>query len=111
MALKVATKRAPSDAELRDLKFAFASPNTSSRIPLSTKDLATVGIGAEPDERLIPVGTNGAGRGERIEPRRAADQVSVVASDAFFLSPTACSLHRGRRTAVIQPAARCRLMR
>src|SRR5438132_1803691 len=47
MTLKVATKRAPTEAELRDLKFAFrvAKPVKSNTI-VYAKDLATVGIGA-----------------------------------------------------------------
>ena len=33
--LKTVTKRAPTDAELRDIKFAFRSPSTSSPTPSS----------------------------------------------------------------------------
>ena len=47
MALKVATKRAPTDAELRDLKFAFrVAKHVKSNTIIYAKDLATVGIGA-----------------------------------------------------------------
>ena len=47
MTLKVATKRAPIDAELRDLKFAFrVAKHVKSNTIVYAKDLATVGIGA-----------------------------------------------------------------
>src|ERR1700756_3633495 len=47
MELKVATKRAPTDAELRDLKFAFrVTKHVKSNTIVYAKDLATVGIGA-----------------------------------------------------------------
>jgi len=47
MALKVATRRAPSDAEMRDLKFAFrVAKHVKSNTIIYAKDLATVGIGA-----------------------------------------------------------------
>ncbi len=47
MPLKVATKRAPSDAELRDLKFAFrVAKHVKSNTIVYARDLATVGIGA-----------------------------------------------------------------
>ena len=47
MTLKVATKRAPTDAEMRDLKFAFrVAKHVKSNTIVYAKDLATVGIGA-----------------------------------------------------------------
>ena len=47
MTLKVVTKRAPTDAELRDLKFAFrVAKHVKSNTIVYAKDLATVGIGA-----------------------------------------------------------------
>ena len=47
MTFKVATKRAPADAELRDLKFAFrVAKHVKSNTIVYAKDLATVGIGA-----------------------------------------------------------------
>src|SRR5579864_5204197 len=47
MALKPVTKRAPSNAELRDLKFAFrVAKHVKSNTIVYAKDLATVGIGA-----------------------------------------------------------------
>src|SRR5436190_4586698 len=47
MTLKVVTRRAPDDAELRDLKFAFrVAKHVKSNTIVYAKDLATVGIGA-----------------------------------------------------------------
>ena len=47
MTLKVATKRAPTDAEMHDLKFAFrVAKHVKSNTIVYAKDLATVGIGA-----------------------------------------------------------------
>src|SRR5712675_2358419 len=88
MTLKVATKRAPSDAELRDLKFAFrVAKHVKSNTIVYAKDLATVGIGAGQMSRVDSA---------RIAARKAQDAAdelklavpmtkgSVVASDAFF---------------------------
>src|SRR4030095_300995 len=45
MTLKIATKRAPTDAELRDLKFAFrVAKHVKSNTIIYARDLATVGI-------------------------------------------------------------------
>ena len=47
MDIKVVTKRAPTEAELRDLKFAFrVAKHVKSNTIVYAKDLATVGIGA-----------------------------------------------------------------
>src|SRR4029077_5773623 len=47
MAMKVATRRAPTDAEMRDLKFAFrVAKHVKSNTIVYAKDLATVGVGA-----------------------------------------------------------------
>src|SRR6202035_274168 len=47
MTLKTVTRRAPTDAELRDLKFAFrVAKHVKSNTIVYAKDLATVGIGA-----------------------------------------------------------------
>ena len=53
MTLKVVTKRAPTDAELRDLKFAFrVAKHVKSNTIVYAKDLATVGIGAGQMSRI-----------------------------------------------------------
>jgi phosphoribosylaminoimidazolecarboxamide formyltransferase/IMP cyclohydrolase len=113
MTLKVATKRAPDDAELRDLKFAFrVAKHVKSNTIVYAKDLATVGIGAGQMSRVDSA---------RIAARKAQDAAleaklaeprtrgSVVASDAFF--PFADGLLvaiEAGATAVIQPGGSVR---
>jgi phosphoribosylaminoimidazolecarboxamide formyltransferase / IMP cyclohydrolase len=111
--LKVATKRAPSEAELRDLRFAFrVAKHVKSNTIVYAKDLATVGIGAGQMSRVDSA---------RIAARKAEDAAreaqlsapltkgSVVASDAFF--PFADGLLvaiEAGATAVIQPGGSVR---
>jgi phosphoribosylaminoimidazolecarboxamide formyltransferase/IMP cyclohydrolase len=113
MTLKVATKRAPTDAELRDLRFAFrVAKHVKSNTIVYAKDLATVGIGAGQMSRIDSA---------RIAARKAQDAAdelklaapmtrgSVVASDAFF--PFADGLLvaiEAGATAVIQPGGSMR---
>ncbi len=113
MTLKVATKRAPTDAEMRDLKFAFrVAKHVKSNTIVYAKDLATVGIGAGQMSRVDSA---------RIAARKAEDAAkelglsepmtrgSVVASDAFF--PFADGLLvaiEAGATAVIQPGGSIR---
>jgi phosphoribosylaminoimidazolecarboxamide formyltransferase / IMP cyclohydrolase len=113
MTLKVATKRAPTEAELRDLKFAFrVAKHVKSNTIVYVKDLATVGIGAGQMSRVDSA---------RIAARKAQDAAdelklaapmtkgSVVASDAFF--PFADGLLvaiEAGATAVIQPGGSIR---
>src|SRR5213595_1959726 len=113
MTLKTVTKRAPDDAELRDLKFAFrVAKHIKSNTIIYAKDLATVGIGAGQMSRVDSA---------RIAARKAQDAAdelklaapmtrgSVVASDAFF--PFADGLLvaiEAGATAVIQPGGSVR---
>src|SRR5436190_287750 len=113
MTLKVVTKRAPTDAELRDLKFAFrVAKHVKSNTIVYAKDVATVGIGAGQMSRVDSA---------RIAARKALDAAdelklaapmtrgSVVASDAFF--PFADGLMvaiEAGATAVIQPGGSVR---
>jgi phosphoribosylaminoimidazolecarboxamide formyltransferase/IMP cyclohydrolase len=113
MELKPVTKRAPSNAELRDLRFAFrVAKHVKSNTIVYAKDLATVGIGAGQMSRVDSA---------RIAARKAADAAaaaglkepatkgSVVASDAFF--PFADGLLvaiEAGATAVIQPGGSMR---
>ena len=113
MALKVVTKRAPSEAELQDLRFAFrVAKHVKSNTIIYAKDLATVGIGAGQMSRVDSA---------RIAARKAEDAAkelglaapmtkgSVVASDAFF--PFADGLLvaiEAGATAVIQPGGSMR---
>jgi phosphoribosylaminoimidazolecarboxamide formyltransferase/IMP cyclohydrolase len=106
--LRTATGRAPSAAELADLRFAFAvAKHVKSNAIVFARDGATVGIGAGQMSRLDSV---------RIAVRKSADAAealgrtepltrgSVVASDAFFPFPDAleAALEAGA-TAAIQP--------
>src|ERR1700694_4925532 len=88
MTLKTVTSRAPTEAELRDLKFAFrVAKHVKSNTIVYAKDLATGGMGAGKMSRVDS---------SRIAARKAQDAAaeaklaqpmtvgSVVASDAFF---------------------------
>ena len=113
MTLKVVTKRAPTEAELQDLRFAFrVAKHVKSNTIIYAKDLATVGIGAGQMSRIDSA---------RIAARKAEDAAkelglavpmtkgSVVASDAFF--PFADGLLvaiEAGATAVIQPGGSMR---
>jgi len=113
MTLRTVTKRAPTDAELRDLRFAFrVAKHVKSNTIIYAKDLATVGIGAGQMSRVDSA---------RIAARKARDAAdeaklatpmtkgSVVASDAFF--PFADGLLvaiEAGATAVIQPGGSMR---
>jgi len=113
MTLKVVTKRAPTNAELTDLAFAFRiAKHVKSNTIVYAKDLATVGIGAGQMSRVDAA---------RIAARKAQDAAhaaglaepltrgSVVASDAFF--PFADGLLvavEAGATAVIQPGGSVR---
>jgi phosphoribosylaminoimidazolecarboxamide formyltransferase / IMP cyclohydrolase len=113
MALKVVTKRAPSEAELRDLKFAFrVAKHVKSNTIIYAKDLATVGIGAGQMSRVDSA---------RIAARKAEDAArelklaapltkgSVVASDAFFpFADGMLACIEAGATAVIQPGGSVR---
>ncbi|MET0220895.1 MAG: bifunctional phosphoribosylaminoimidazolecarboxamide formyltransferase/IMP cyclohydrolase [Tardiphaga sp.] len=113
MTLKVVTKRQPSEAELRDLKFAFrVAKHVKSNTIVYAKDLATVGIGAGQMSRVDSA---------RIAARKAQDAAaelklaepmtkgSVVASDAFvpFADGMLACIEAGA-TAVIQPGGSVR---
>jgi phosphoribosylaminoimidazolecarboxamide formyltransferase / IMP cyclohydrolase len=113
MALQVVTKRAPSDTELRDLKFAFrVAKHVKSNTIVYAKDLATVGIGAGQMSRVDAA---------RIAARKAQDAAkelnlpepltksSVVASDAFFpFADGMLACIEAGATAVIQPGGSVR---
>jgi phosphoribosylaminoimidazolecarboxamide formyltransferase/IMP cyclohydrolase len=113
MQLTSVTKRAPTNAELRDLRFAFrVAKHVKSNTIVYAKDSATVGIGAGQMSRIDSA---------RIAARKAEDAAqaaglaapatkgSVVASDAFF--PFADGLLvaiEAGATAVIQPGGSVR---
>jgi phosphoribosylaminoimidazolecarboxamide formyltransferase/IMP cyclohydrolase len=113
MQLKTVTKRAPSESELTDLRFAFrVAKHVKSNTIVYANDRATVGIGAGQMSRVDSA---------RIAARKAEDAAreqklfapltkgSVVASDAFF--PFADGLLvaiEAGATAVIQPGGSMR---
>jgi phosphoribosylaminoimidazolecarboxamide formyltransferase / IMP cyclohydrolase len=113
MQLTTVTRRAPTNAELADLQFAFRiAKHVKSNTIVYAKDRATVGIGAGQMSRVDAA---------RIAARKAADAAkeaglaepltkgSVVASDAFF--PFADGLLvaiEAGATAVIQPGGSMR---
>jgi phosphoribosylaminoimidazolecarboxamide formyltransferase / IMP cyclohydrolase len=113
MVLKVATRRAPTEAEMRDLMFAFrVAKHVKSNTIVYAKDLATVGIGAGQMSRVDSA---------RIAARKAEDAArelklaqpltrgSVVASDAFFpFADGMLACIEAGATAVIQPGGSVR---
>jgi phosphoribosylaminoimidazolecarboxamide formyltransferase/IMP cyclohydrolase len=113
MELKVVTRRAPTNAELRDLAFAFrVAKHVKSNTIVYVKDCATVGIGAGQMSRIDSAriaarkAEDAAKEAKRSEPLTKG---SVVASDAFF--PFADGLLvaiEAGATAVIQPGGSMR---
>jgi phosphoribosylaminoimidazolecarboxamide formyltransferase/IMP cyclohydrolase len=113
MQIRTVTKRAPTAAEMDDLRFAFrVAKHVKSNTIVYAKDRATVGIGAGQMSRVDAA---------RIAARKAEDAAkelklkapltegSVVASDAFF--PFADGLLvaiEAGATAVIQPGGSMR---
>ncbi|MDX7953081.1 bifunctional phosphoribosylaminoimidazolecarboxamide formyltransferase/IMP cyclohydrolase [Lichenihabitans sp. Uapishka_5] len=113
MELKVVTRRAPSPAELADLKFAFrVAKHVKSNAIVFARDGATVGIGAGQMSRVDSAriaawkaadAAKAAGLGESLT------RGAVLASDAFF--PFADGLQaaiEAGATAVIQPGGSMR---
>jgi phosphoribosylaminoimidazolecarboxamide formyltransferase/IMP cyclohydrolase len=113
MQLRTVTKRAPSEAELADLRFAFrVAKHVKSNTIVYAKGRATVGIGAGQMSRVDAA---------RIAGRKAEDAAkelklpapltkgSVVASDAFFPFPDGLlvAIEAGAM-AVIQPGGSVR---
>ncbi|MFL5257675.1 MAG: bifunctional phosphoribosylaminoimidazolecarboxamide formyltransferase/IMP cyclohydrolase [Rhodopila sp.] len=111
--VKVVTKRAPTEAELADMLFAFrVCKHVKSNAIVYAKDGATVGIGGGQPNRVDSAriaawkseeAAKAAGLPERLT------QGSVVASDAFF--PFADGLEvavAAGATAVIQPGGSIR---
>lgn len=112
-ALKVVTKRAPTEAELADLLFAWkVAKHVKSNAIVYVRGGATVGIGAGQMSRVDST---------RIAARKSADMAqvlglpeptvkgSVVASDAFFPFPDGLlAAAEAGATAVIQPGGSMR---
>lgn len=111
--LKVATKRQPSENELRDLKFAFkVAKHVKSNAIVYAKDGQTAGIGAGQMSRIDST------RIAAWKANAAAEQAglpepltkgSVIASDAFFpFADGLISAAEAGVTAVIQPGGSMR---
>jgi phosphoribosylaminoimidazolecarboxamide formyltransferase/IMP cyclohydrolase len=111
--LKVVTRRAPTDAELRDLLFAWTvAKHVKSNAIIYVKDGATVGVGAGQMSRIDST---------RIAARKSQDMAealglpapltngSVVASDAFFpFADGLIAAAEAGATAIIQPGGSMR---
>jgi phosphoribosylaminoimidazolecarboxamide formyltransferase / IMP cyclohydrolase len=111
--LRVVTKRAPSDTELRDLLFAWTvAKHVKSNAIIYVKDGATVGVGAGQMSRVDST---------RIAARKSQDMAealglstpltkgSVVASDAFFpFADGLITAAEAGATAIIQPGGSMR---
>ncbi|HTK83786.1 MAG TPA: bifunctional phosphoribosylaminoimidazolecarboxamide formyltransferase/IMP cyclohydrolase, partial [Patescibacteria group bacterium] len=117
--LKIATKRAPTEAELRDMLFAFrVAKHVKSNAIVYAKDGATVGIGAGQMSRLdssriaarkMAESEESRVQSEKDSPLSTQNSALVVASDAFF--PFADGLIAAADagvTAVIQPGGSMR---
>ena len=113
MDLEPVTKRAPSNTELRDLRFAFrVAKHVKSNTIVYAKDSATVGIGAGQMSRVDSAriaalkALDAAAAAGVKEP---ATKGSVVASDAFFpLADGLLVAIEAGATAVIQPGGSMR---
>jgi len=113
MALKVVTRRAPSERELVDMRFAWrVAKHVKSNAIVYAKDGATVGIGAGQMSRVDS---------SRVAARKAEDAAqaagaaapltrgSVVASDAFFpFADGLLAAAQAGAVAVIQPGGSMR---
>ncbi|MDH5529520.1 MAG: bifunctional phosphoribosylaminoimidazolecarboxamide formyltransferase/IMP cyclohydrolase [Paracoccaceae bacterium] len=111
--LKVVTKRAPTDAEIADMLFAWkVAKHVKSNAIIYVKDGATVGVGAGQMSRIDST---------RIAARKSQDMAealnlpqpltrgSVVASDAFFpFSDGLLAAAEAGATAIIQPGGSMR---
>ena len=100
---KTVTNRAPSDAELRDLAFAWkAAKHIKSNAIVFAKDRTLVGMGAGQPNRVVSV---------HLARRTAGDKSreSVLASDAFFPFPDNIELAaEAGITAIVQPGGSIR---
>lgn len=113
MELKVVTKRAPSEAELADLRFAFrVAKHVKSNAIVYAKDLATVGIGAGQMSRVDSSRIAAWKAGEAAKAAGVAESLAkgaVVASDAFFpFADGLLAAAEAGATAVIQPGGSMR---
>jgi phosphoribosylaminoimidazolecarboxamide formyltransferase / IMP cyclohydrolase len=111
--LKVVTKRAPSDAEMADLRFAFTvAKHVKSNSIVYAKAGATIGVGAGQMSRVDSARIAAWKAGEAAEAaglKESRAVGSVAASDAFFpfADGLMAAINAGA-TAVIQPGGSMR---
>ncbi len=111
--LKVVTKRAPTEQELADLKFAFTvGKHVKSNAIVYVRNGATVGIGAG---QMSRVDSSKIAASKSLEAAQNAGETeawakgSVVASDAFFpFADGLLAAAEAGATAVIQPGGSMR---
>ena len=111
--LRIVTRRAPTAAEMRDLRFAFkVCKHVKSNAIVYAKNGATVGVGAG---QMSRVDSARVAAGKAVDAARAAGldgslaMGSVVASDAFFpFSDGLLVAVEAGATAVIQPGGSVR---
>jgi phosphoribosylaminoimidazolecarboxamide formyltransferase/IMP cyclohydrolase len=113
MELRVVTKRAPTQAEMADLKFAFrVAKHVKSNAIVYARDGATVGVGAG---QMSRVDSSRIAAWKAAEAAKAAGlphslaKGAVVASDAFFpFADGLLAAAEAGATAVIQPGGSMR---
>ena len=111
--LKVVTKRAPSEAELADMLFAWTvAKHVKSNAIVYVKDRATVGVGAGQMSRVYSstiAALKAARMAEECGLPQSLAQGSVVASDAFFpFADGLLAAAEAGATAIIQPGGSMR---
>lgn len=111
--LKVVTKRAPSEAELADMLFAWTvAKHVKSNAIVYVKDRATVGVGAGQMSRVDSstiAALKAARMAEECGLPQSLAQGSVVASDAFFpFADGLLAAAEAGATAIIQPGGSMR---
>jgi phosphoribosylaminoimidazolecarboxamide formyltransferase/IMP cyclohydrolase len=101
--LRIVTKRAPSEAELADLRFAWkAVKHVKSNAIVLAKEGAIVGMGAGQPNRVTSVHLALRAAGERAD-------ASALASDALFPFPDNIEVAvEGGVRAVVQPGGSVR---
>ena len=113
MTLNVVTKRAPSEAELADMRFAYrVAKHVKSNAIVYAKGGATVGIGAGQMSRVdssITAARKAAEAAQRLGLTESLAKGSAVASDAFFpFADGLLAAAEAGATAVIQPGGSMR---
>lgn len=111
--LKVVTKRAPTEAELADLRFAFrVAKHVKSNAIVYAKDGATVGIGAGQMSRVDSTRIAAWKSKDAAESAGLSEPLAkgaVVASDAFFpFADGLITAAEAGATAIIQPGGSMR---